>query len=169
MVIARTKLMIHDDLFRPVPRLFVEYHGANVDELYDEIPKLVHAVFRVPVHNIQESKFSWTKGDPEKFKVIWEVSKDIDKFSYYYLQIVFEGQISKGKGHAKLSMEASLRTEYPQDTYFQRSLIYELLRMTWHSTFYTSKREEYIREGRRLMTQLAEKLKGLRERLNLSS
>ncbi len=161
MVWARTKLMIHDDLLRPLPRMTIKFTGPNPEKFYKEIYNLVVTIFRVPEHSIQEKEFNWNKGDPEKFSAKWEVNKDLDKFSYYWLSIELSGEVSKGHGKADMSIEGALRTEYPQDTMFQKSLPYEFLRMFWHTTFYNTKRDEYLREGRRLLAFFVDQLKAM--------
>lgn len=161
MVWARTKLMIQDDLLKPRNRFVVNFSGINPNKFYHEIPKLIASVFRVDEKFIQEKKFSWTHGDPQKFKISWEVTKDLDLVSYYTIEINLEGSCSKGVGDAKIVLEGWLRTEYPQDTMWHKSLFYEMFRMFWHRTFYTNKRNEYILEGRRLISLLAESLKRL--------
>jgi hypothetical protein len=161
MVWARTKLMIHDDLLKPLPRMTIRFSGPNPEKFYKEIYNLIVMSFRVPEHSIQERDFSWTKGDPEKFSARWEVNKDLDKFSYYWIDVALSGEMSKGHGKADITVESALRTEYPQDTIWQKSLLYEFLRMTWHSLFYGSKRDEYMREGRRLLSFFLDQLKAM--------
>lgn len=161
MVWARTKLMIHDDLLRPLPRMTIRFTGPNPEKFYKEIYNLIVMTFRVPEHSIQERDFTWSKGDPEKFSIRWEVNKDLDKFSYYWIEIVLNGEMSKGHGRADMTVEGALRTEYPQDTLWQKSLLYEFLRMFWHTIFYSSKRDEYMREGRRLLSFFLDQLKAM--------
>lgn len=161
MVVARTKLMIHDDLLRPIPVVILNFTGQKPERFYKEIPDLLASTFRVSEDSIQERKFLWTKGEPEKFKVTWEINKDLDKFSYYWVEIKLEGNTSKGMGSANVSVEGALRTEYPQDTIWEKSLLYEFLRMFWHTFFYTRKRDEYIREGRRIISLFIDNLKKL--------
>lgn len=161
MVFARTKLMIHDDLLRPRPRMTIHFSGPSPDRFYHEIPHLIASVWRVSEDQIHERTFSWTKGEPEKFSVVWEATKDLDKFSYYSVGIKFEGTVSKGYGTATITVEGALRTEYPQDTIWERSLAYEFLRMTWHSSFYRARRDAYFDEGRRLLSTFINDLKAL--------
>ena len=161
MVWARTKLMIHDDLLKPLPKMNIKFTGPNPERFYKEMYNLIAMTFRVPEHAVQEKEFTWSKGDPEKFVIKWEVNKDLDKFSYYWISIDLNGEISKGHGKADISVECALRTEYPQDTIWQKSLLYEFLRMTWHTLFYASKREEYSKEGRRLISFFLDQLKAM--------
>lgn len=161
MVISRTKLLIHDDLLKPRPRMTISFTGTHPERFYHEIPKLLATVFRVGEEAIQEKKYYWSKGEPEKFKISWEVNKDLDKFSFYWIVIDFEGTVSKGSGSASIVIEGALRTEYPQDTVWEKSILHEFLRLLWHKTVYFSKRDEYLKEGRRLLGIFIEDLKGL--------
>jgi len=160
MVFARTKLLIQDDLMRPRPVFRINYTGPRPTKLYKEIPEILASVFRVHVGQIQEKQISWTKGDPEKFRVLWEMDKDIDRFTYVMIELELDGSESKGVGSAKLSLkDGILRTEYPQDTVWERSLLYELLRVFWSKVFYWHKREQYIRDGRRQIAEFIEEVK----------
>jgi len=161
MVWARTKLMIHDDLLRPLPRMTIHYEGHKPERFYKEISNLLQISFRIPEHSIQEKEFHCIKGEPEKCTIKWEANKDLDKFSYYWITISLVYETSRGEGKADIIVEGALRTEYPQDTYWQRSLLYEFLRMLWHSTFYASKRDEFLREGRRMLSSFVDRLKNM--------
>jgi hypothetical protein len=153
--------MMHDDLLRPVNRMSVKFSGKTPERFYKEIYNLILVTFRVPEHSIQEKEFEWTTGEKQKFKIKWTVNKDLDKFSYYWIEIGLSGQTSGGTGTATVSIDGALRTEYPQDTFWQRSLIYEFIRMFWHSTFYGAKRDEYLKDGRRMLSQFIDNLKHL--------
>ena len=161
MVWARTKLMIHDDLLRPRPRVTIHCEGPHSEKFYEEIYRLLLVAFRVPEDSIQEKAFECKKGEPEKCSAKWEVNKDLDKFSYYWVQVNLGCIVSNGAGKADITVEGALRTEYPQDSFWQRSLFYEFMRMIWHTYFYTSKRDEFLREGRRMMSTFVDMLKGL--------
>ncbi len=161
MVFARTKLMIHDDLLRPRPRMSIHYSGPHPERFYHEIPRILSTVWRVHEETVHERKFAWSKGDPEVFTVNWEVNKDLDKFSYYMIGVSLSGSSSKGHGTATIMIDGALRTEYPQDTVWERSLLYEFMRMIWHTSFYKSKRDQYFEEGRRLLSTMVNDLKSL--------
>ena len=159
MVWARTKLMIHEDLLKPRNRMTLKFSGPNPEKFYHEIPSLIEAVFRVSEHSIQEKKFNWHKGDPEKFDVSWQITKDLDMYSYYWISVALKGVSSKGVGNAEIVIEAGLRTEYPQDTVWQKSIVYEFGRMFWHTTFYSKRKNSYMFEGRRLLSRFIHDLK----------
>ena len=159
MVYARTKLLLHDDLLRPSPVVSINCSGKDPTKFYKEIPHLLYTFFRIPSHAIQEKKFEWHKGETEKFSIVWEVDKDLDKFSYLWIEVKLEGRVSKTEGEANITVEGAIRTEYPQDTLWQKSIFYEMLKVLWHSTFYHSKRSEYSREGKRMMANFVRALK----------
>ncbi len=161
MVFARSKLLIEDDLLRPKPVIKLHYSGPRPTRFYKEIPALIHAIFKTHTGQLQEKKLIWTRGDPEKFSVEWTLEKDMDKYTYYDVDVRMDGSESKGVGTVSIAFEGLLRTEYPQDTVWERSLFYEILRMIWHNTFYDVKRDSMIRDGRRLMAQLQEEMKTL--------
>jgi hypothetical protein len=161
MVWARSKLMIEDDILRPLPVMKIKFAGQNPERFYKEIYNLLLVTFRVSDDAIQEKDFQWSKGETEKFSVSWEINKDLDKFTYYFINVTLNGESSKNSGKAEIEVDGALRTEYPQDTYWQRSLLYEILRMFWHTTFYTSKRDEYHKEGRRLLSLFCDQVKAL--------
>ncbi len=161
MVWGRTKLVLQDDLIGPRSRMTIDFRGREPVRFYHEIPKLIASAFRVQPESIQEKKFTMHKGDPERFKADWEIIKDLDKFSYYRFTVSIDGQSSKGHGEANIVIDGLLRTEYPQDTYWQRSLFYEIIRMTWHNIFYTSKRQRYINDGKKLLSMFIDDLKEL--------
>ncbi len=153
--------MIHDDLLRPYPDIALKFSGKNPEKFYKEVPKLLAAIFRVHTGQLQEKRVILGKGETDKFKFVWELDKDLDKYSYYYIELEVSGSVSKGVGNADIVIKPALRTEYPQDTFWEKSLLYEFVRMLWHSMFYNAQREEWIRDGRRMIAQLVEDIKAL--------
>ncbi len=162
MPLARARLLIHDDIIQPRPQINLHFSGVNPTIFYHELPKIISSVFRMHAGALQEKKSQYTKGDTEKVKVSWEGFKDLDKFSFYQIELELEGSAPKGGvGTAAVQIKAGLRTEYPQDTYWERSLLYEVLRMFWHTMFYQSKREDWLKEGRRLVAVFTDQVKKL--------
>ncbi len=159
MPMARSKILIHDDIIQPRPQINLHFTGINLENIYKEIPKLVSAVFRMPSGSMQEKNIQFTKGESDKINISWEGFKELDKLSFYQIEVDLKGSSAKGSGTANVVIKAGLRTEYPQDTYWERSLLYEVLRMFWHSTFYHSKREYWLKDGRRLISVLVEEIK----------
>lgn len=161
MVWARTKLVIQDDLLRPRNRYVVEFRGLKPDKFYHVLPKIFMSVFRTDEHHLQEKKISWTHGETEKFKVVWEGTKELDSFSFFIFNIELSGSQSKGSGEASVLIEGWLRTEYPQDTVWQKSILFEMLRIFWHKTRYVRDRNKYMEDGRRQMAAFVEEIKKL--------
>jgi hypothetical protein len=165
-VFARTKLVIHDDCLIPqAPFATIEYKGPNPQNIYNKIKELLVTVWRVDPGDVQEREFSWDRTSAaEKFKVRFEAVKDLDTFSFFFIRINLSGEAKHSRefgreGSAKIELDVALRTEYPQDTIWQRSLIYEMLRMLWHKAIYQSTRLRYLQECRELSERFAEEIK----------
>ncbi|RLJ07771.1 MAG: hypothetical protein DRP13_03335 [Candidatus Aenigmatarchaeota archaeon] len=161
MVFARTKLMMEDNCFEEDPgRVYIKFVGPGVTKLYSKMYELMKSVFRVSDADIQEVEYAWGKGEKgEKFNIRWWLHKDMDIFSYLYIKFSLTGEGTEKKGVAKITIRGLLRTEYPQDTVWQRSLFYELLRTMWHRIFYHKKREEYAEECRHSIILFERKVK----------
>ena len=168
MVFARTKLMMQDNCFAKDPGdVTLRYVGPNTPKLYQRFYDIVKSVVNVPDSAVQEERFNWGKGVTEKFKVSWFVHKDIDQYTYIYFKIKMSAEGDEKSGNATVTIKPYLRTEYPQDTLWQRSLIYEFIRTFWHRLFYHNRREEYNEEcqhlTRMMQRQLQELFRELRE------
>lgn len=149
MVFARTKLMMQDNCFEQEPGdVTMEYIGPNPQKIYNNIFNIMKSIFRVADSDIQEEKFSWGKKEVEKFKTRIYLQKEMDKFSYLQIRIDLSGQGAENNGNAKVKIKSILRTEYPEDTVWQRSLFYEFLRTLWHNLFYHQSRANYTEECR---------------------
>ena len=169
MTFARTKLMIQDNCFEEEPsRLELNYIGPNPQRLYDKTYDLLKVGFRIGDSDIQEDEYTWGKGKIEKFKVRWWVHKDLDKFSYLWIRVRLAGEGDEKSGTAKIDLKPMLRTEYPQDTVWQKSILYEMVRTMWHRMFYHRQRFDYAEECRHMTItyqhQMQEFFKQLRER-----
>ncbi|MFH1445304.1 MAG: hypothetical protein ABIF08_02370 [Nanoarchaeota archaeon] len=149
MVFARTKLMLQDNCFDKEPgELELNYVGPNPQKLYKTMFDVAKTVFMVPDSDLQEERFTWGKKETEKFKSRLWVNKDVDKFTHMFVRLDFSGQGTEKTGNATIRIKPVIRTEYPQDTVWQRSIFYELIRTLWHNVFYHQKRADYTEECR---------------------
>jgi hypothetical protein len=158
---VRTKLVLEDNCFEEEPgNVEMKLIGPGVTKLYSKMYELIRSVFGIPDADIQETTSSWGKGKEgaEKFKVRWWAHKDMDMFSYLYIRIDLAGE-GNSEGVAKITVRPLLRSEYPQDTVWQRSLFYEMLRTFWHRVFYYRKREQYAEQCRHMTNMLMTKIK----------
>ena len=165
---ARTKIVLQDDCYLKKPeRITIVYVGPNPIKLYYKVYELIKAVFRAADSDVQEEKYSWGKGEQEKFKVRWYLHKDMDVYTYIYIRFDVSGAGDEKSGKAQIKIKPVIRTEYPQDTIWQRSLFYEMMRVFWHRAFYYRKREEYAEDCRNMVSmfnrQINEFFRQLRE------
>ncbi|MCD6381683.1 MAG: hypothetical protein J7L43_01750 [Candidatus Aenigmarchaeota archaeon] len=160
MVWAATKLIIWDDLYPTYRRVNIEYKGRNPETVYRYIKRLLLEVFRVPEGNFQEKNFKWeTSEKGNEFKVEWDAIKPLDNFTYLKIEVRLKGFSSGGVGRISLSYRPTIVTEYPQDTFWQQNILYEMLRRLWHVLFYRRKRNEYFEMGLKMAHVFEERLK----------
>lgn len=164
-VFARTKLLIHDYCLFPLPFATFSYSGPNPQNAYEYIKKLFLTIFNVDEREIQEREFRWDRsGADEVFHVRWEIIKDLDQFTFEHIVIGLDGVSKPSKefgkeGTLKMRLEGRIRTEYPQETLWQRSLIYEMFRVFYHKVVYESSRKKYIEECRAELGRFSEELR----------
>ncbi|MEM5801926.1 MAG: hypothetical protein QXQ18_00875 [Candidatus Aenigmatarchaeota archaeon] len=172
-VFARTKLVIHDDCLSPAPgsplpgaaTISLKYTGPNPQNLYEQIKKFIVAVFAIPEKDILEREFFWDRSKPDEvFRVTFEFVKDLDAFSFMEIIISLSGVAKPSRhfgkeGSAEIRIEGRLRTEYPQDTLWQRSLLYEMFRVFYHKIIYEEKRKKYKEECWNLINKLQNEIK----------
>lgn len=163
---ARAKFVLHDDCFNTsIPVLKVNYSGPNPQFAYTKIREMFTTIIGVNVlDRVQETDYSWDrKGETESFRVGWEVVKEMDKFTYIVLRIGMKGfvDVKNGVKEGKVAIELNgfMRTEYPQDSVWERSIFYEMLRVFWHKVFYREKRYDYQEHCRELLSRMSQELK----------
>jgi len=164
-LISRMKMMIEEELYpsygasRGSPRAILTYVGPNPGKLYPRTRDIIKSVFNATDAHIHEEIYDWGKEEKEKFRIRFFLHKDLDKFSYFFIRFDVKGEGTEKAGKASVTIRPLLRTEYPQDTLWQRTIFYEMMRVFWHRMFYHNKRREYIWEGRNLISMLHDQLK----------
>jgi hypothetical protein len=166
-IFARTKLLLQEDCFdfAGEPLLHIDYEGPNPHLAYNKIKESLWTIFGVKeTERVQERDYKWNKvGNKEDFSVSWQISKDMDRFSYLYLKVKMKGFIEKSEagkeGKIHIEVAGVLRTEYPQDNIWERSIFYEIIRTFWHKVFYQYQRERYIDKCREIMTNFTNEMK----------
>lgn len=166
---SRTRLAIWEQIYKPNKASIVKYKGKNTGKMYKKTYELIKNIFNVPTGYIQEKSYNWEQDNGrERFSVKWQIDKNMDKYSYLQWNISLKGYESKGKGEAEIEIEPILITEYPQDTFLQQSILYEILRRIWHVTFYEKKREEFFELGKSLTDKFENSVKDYFEKLKKS-
>ncbi|MBI4895455.1 MAG: hypothetical protein HY831_03095 [Candidatus Aenigmarchaeota archaeon] len=167
MVWARTKLLIWDYVFEPVKEISIAYEGRHPEKLYKKLHELIRLVFNVPEGYIQEKDYRWEKKkDTDQFEIGWEITKIFDTYTYVVVELDFSGfVVAEGDGKAKIRLRPRIITEYPQDTIWQQSMIYEMLRRFWHKSYYHRKRMEYLYISKELVIEFERKIKEYMEEI----
>jgi hypothetical protein len=88
----------------------------------------------------------------------------MDTFSFVQIIIDLSGESKPSKefgkeGSATIRITGRMRTEYPQDTVWQRSLLYEMFRVFYHRVIYDERRMKYKEQCRTWILQMQEEIK----------
>ncbi len=164
-IFARAKITIEEDCLLPSPKIWMTYSGPNPQKVYAKIIEILKVNMKVLPENIQERDFKWDRsGVPEKFSGAIEAFKDFDKFTYMLMWIDFSGEVKPSKefgkeGTLKVALDAVIRTDYPQDTVWEKSLIYEIFRSFWHKAFYQERRYVYRENCRDFLVSMQNEIK----------
>jgi hypothetical protein len=166
-VFARTKLLISDDCMKPPgqPSLTLKYSGPNPQNIYSKSKEIATTLWALEPGAIQEKESNWDRtGLGEKFSIKMEITKDLDQFTFLFMKLDIEGEAKPNRqfgkeGSASVKIESSIRTEYPQDTVFQRSIFYEFWRVFFHKFVYEDKRKKYLQDCKEETIRFQEELK----------
>ncbi len=162
---ARSKLLIENQCVTYRPKITFSYSGPNPHKAYKKFLKIVTDDIKVPSQNVMEKYVKWDRSGPEeKFVAAWEIVKDFDKFSYMFLEVDMNGTFKPSKefekeGDVSITIAGIVRTEYPQDSMWERSFVYELLRTFYHKTFYEDNVKRYVSECRDWMLYIQNEMK----------
>jgi hypothetical protein len=166
-VFARTKLLISDDCLKPPggAALALKYAGPNPQNIYEKAKEIAITLWALEPGAIQEKEMNWDRtGLGEKFSIKMEIVKDLDLFSFILIRLDIDGEAKPSRqfgkeGNATVKIEPIIRTEYPQDTIFQRSIFYEFFRVLYHKLIYDDTRKKYLQQCREDSVRFQEELK----------
>jgi hypothetical protein len=165
-IFVRTKLQIHDNCLEPgMPRLTLSYSGPNPQNIYKKIKELFLSVWKVEPSEIQEKNFSWDRtASSEKFNMNFEVVKDLDRYTYMLIVVDLSGEAKPSKefgkeGPATIRIAGAIKTEYPQDSMWQRSIFYEMFRIFYHKVIYQDTRMKFLQDCNSSIMTFQEEIK----------
>jgi hypothetical protein len=166
-IFARTKLLISDDCMKPpgAAALTLKYSGPNPQNIYEKAKEIATTIWALEPGAIQEKEVNWDRtGMGEKFTVRIEITKDLDLFSFMLIRMDIDGEAKPSRqfgkeGNVSVKVESIIRTEYPQDTLWQKSLFYEFFRVLYHRLIYEETRKKYLQECKENTIRFQEELK----------
>ena len=156
---AGSKLTIWNELYKRGAKpgskdLTYIYEGKNAEKLTEFIPKLIQTIFAPTTWQQKVIKVS-----ENEYSAEWHMFKDMDFYSYLRIDVELKIKSKNNKGVAKIKLgEPVIVTEYPQETYWQKTFFYEVLRVLWHNLFYDKKLQYYLDWGRTKISCFEEKL-----------
>ncbi|MBL7170258.1 MAG: hypothetical protein ISS48_04520 [Candidatus Aenigmarchaeota archaeon] len=169
-IFARKKMILQDDCFDvlsgfPSADVSLKYKGPEPQKVYQKTRELFWTVFQVKEgERVQERDYEWKRsGKREDFKVKWNIVKEMDRMSYLFFKVSLKGfaeETKNGKeGEFEMDMTGVIRTEYPQDNVWERTIFYEMARVFWSKVFYQDKRFKYQGICRSMLTTFRNELK----------
>jgi hypothetical protein len=166
MVFARSKLMIHDYCLEEKPvELRLNYTGPNPQLAPKKYVDMLKLIFKVNDSDILEKTFNWDRsGKEERFEIEFELRKDLDKITYLWIQGGLDGSIKPSEefgkeGRVRVTIRGAIRAEYPQDTIWQKSIVYEFFRVLYHKLIYIKLWEKYMEDCRDMMNLFVNEMK----------
>jgi len=153
------KLIIWNELYKRgakpgLKNLAYTYEGKNPEKIIQFLPKLVKLIFNPTTW--QQKEINVSEGS---YKSEWFLFRDLDSFTYFRVDVELSVKYKDGMGKAEIKLgEPVIITEYPQETMWQKSFFYEILRMFWHNTFYNKKLLAHLDWGRLQVSCFEEKL-----------
>ncbi len=165
-VFARSKMVMYDNCFPDDPgEVHLKFVVPNAMKVYHRMYELMKTIWRASDKDIQEDSYNYGKGEVEKVKVRWHMHRDLDRFTYYWVRFDLSAEGNEKTGKVGVKVKPVLMTEYPQDTIWQRSLLYEILRTFWGRVFYHNKKREWLEECRDLTSFFLKKMREYSEHL----
>lgn len=142
---------MYDYVREPDRDSVINYAGKYPAKFVTFLKKAASEFLAVPERDIHEMAYNWEKkGSLDKFKVEWRCIKEFDEFTHLQFDIKLNGEETDGEGKCMIILKPRMVTEYPQDTILQQNIFYEMARTFWHTTYYSKKRWQYMRQSRDL-------------------
>lgn len=133
----------------------------NPQEVYKEIKDILIIKCKIDSRDINERAYEHKKGDPEKVHMFLEAWKWKDKYTRIVYEIEMDmvlHRVDKGEikfiGDVEIEIEGFVRTEYPQETTLQKSIVWDAFRAFYEKTLYGDLREEYMDDCRKYVHKI---------------
>lgn len=139
----------------------------NPQDVYTEFVDILRMRCNIDKDDINEKKYEHEKkGETESIYVEVESFKPLDKFS----QIVIEADITidmrpaSGEeydyvGDLEIDVEGNVRTEYPQESALQKSILWHAFRVFYEKVLYGDIKENYMKKCNKYMRRIRDELK----------
>jgi hypothetical protein len=141
------KIIMEDDCLAPAEKIELEYAGPNPFKAYLITKRTLQQVFEIKTKDIWEREFRWDyTGDPRGFFIRIFARKKMDKNTYVFSEIIFQGKQPtdpKKPGSLKMKIGGYVKTTFPQDTIFQKTL-YRMFIWIYHRLIYFKQRRYYL-------------------------
>lgn len=139
----------------------------NPQDAYNEYVEILMLRCNIDKNHINEVRYQHDRqGDVEIIRSKIKAFKPMDKFSELYFKAKFKIEMRPSKseeyeyvGDLRIDVEGRVRTEYPQKSAIQRSLIWHAFRAFYEKVLYGDVKENYMRKLNKYMRTIRDELK----------
>lgn len=137
----------------------------NPHKVYAEIEDIIE--YRIGIEDINEEKYEHKKGGKEEeVHVEIEAVKPLDKFTKIVISVEIDTTLKPVHkedieyiGNIEIEAEGKVRTEYPQETALQKSILWDAFRSFYEKTLYGDIKENYMKMCNKYMRTLRDEIK----------
>ncbi len=136
-------------VFEEIGRNKTEFRAEDWHIAYNYIKNTINK--RFDFDEIEEDIFIFNEeGSTAHFEI--NLFKYFDQ--YTFIEIGFETDINTETNDIAIEQEGVLKTTYPENTPFQKSLFYYFLRTVWEKLYYGKVRQQYKTQCKQLLQQI---------------
>jgi len=140
--------------------LTYDYEGPNVSNLAKNIKKIISSALEVLEDDIKESNFSLSRKEKETLKASYAINKVIDSNCYYRFEIDVSYEVDANDyGKFSSKIKGSLYFELPQETSFQKSILFHFFFSLYWNFYYSKIVDKYIEQGKQYLNRYIDLLK----------
>lgn len=138
----------------------------NPHNIYSEIMNILVDRINISKNDINEEKYEHSKKEVEKVHTEIEATKPMDKFTSIVLEIEINMTLKpihkeeiEYVGDLSIQIAGFVRTDYPQDTALQKSILWNAFRSFYEKALYGDIKGDYMNLCTKYVRNLRDELK----------
>lgn len=136
-------------VFEEVARKKTSFQSEDWHTTYNYLKNILNR--RFDFNKVTEELFTFNEEKSEAHSEL-TLEKEFDKYTKLEISLIIV--LNTRTNTAEIEQEGVLKTEYPEDNPFQRSIFYFFIRTVWEKLYYGKVRQQYKDAGNTLMTEL---------------
>lgn len=139
----------------------------NPQDAYNEFVDVLRTQCGIDSDDINEEEYEHErKGEVEIISVEIEAVKPLDKFSKIVIEADMDIEMRPASGEEydyvgdlNIDVEGEVRTEYPQESMLQKSILWHAFRVFYEKVLYGDVKENYMKTCNKYMRTIRDELK----------